>query len=190
MLDGEVVRGAFIIDAHDREIIAFAAVANTGISGSHIRDIMLEAVETRFSGMRAATPVEMLSDNGSAYTARETRTLARQLGLKPCFTPVRNPQSDGISEAFVHTLKRDYIRISPLPDAPTASISLAGWVGDCTTTTRTQDSKCVRRASIAHWVQQSLKSVRRNGGQINKNRLVVVAPALKWVSSRGDHHQR
>ena len=124
--NGEVVRGAFIIDAHDREIIAFAAVANAGISGSHIRDIMLEAVETRFGGIRAITPVEMLSDNGSAYTARETRTFARQLGLKPCFTPVRSPQSNGISEAFVHTLKRDYVRVSPLPDARTALTSLAG----------------------------------------------------------------
>ncbi len=128
--NGEVVRGAFIIDAHDREIIAFAAVANAGISGSHIRDIMLEAVETRFGGIRAITPVEMLSDNGSAYTARETRTFARQLGLKPCFTPVRSPQSNGISEAFVHTLKRDYVRVSPLPDALTALTSLARWIED------------------------------------------------------------
>ncbi len=57
----------------------------------------------------------MLSDNGSAYTAHETRTFARQLGLKSCFIPVRSPQSNGISEAFVHTLKRDYLRVSPLP---------------------------------------------------------------------------
>ncbi len=124
------MRGAFIIDAHDREIIAFVAVANAGISGSHIRDIMLEAVEARFGGMHAATPVEMLSDNGSAYTARDTRTFARQLGLKPCFTPVRSPQSNGISEAFVHTLKRDYVRVSSLPNAPIALTSLAGWIED------------------------------------------------------------
>ena len=128
--NGEVVRGAFIIDAHDREIIAWRAVANAGISGSDVRDITLEAVETRFGGMRAPVPVEMLSDNGSAYTARETRTFARQLGLKPCFTPVRSPQSNGISEAFVHTLKRDYVRVSPLPDARTALTSLAGWIED------------------------------------------------------------
>ena len=128
--NGEVVRGAFIIDAHDREIIAWRAVANAGISGSDVRDIMLEAVETRFGGMRAPLPLEMLSDNGSANTARETRTFARQLGLKPCFTPVRSPQSNSISEAFVHTLKRDYVRVSPLPDAPTALTSIAGWIED------------------------------------------------------------
>ncbi len=128
--NSEIVRGAFIIDAHDREIIAWRAVANAGISGSDVRDIMLEAVETRFAGLRATSAIEMLSDNGSAYTARETRVFARQLGLKPCFTPVRSPQSNGISEAFVHTLKRDYVRVSAIPDALTALTSLAGWIED------------------------------------------------------------
>ena len=49
---------------------------------------------------------------GSAYTARDTRLFAQALNLTPCFTPVANPQSNGMSEAFVKTLKRDYIRIS------------------------------------------------------------------------------
>ena len=51
--------------------------------------------------------IEMLSDNGSPYSAKDTQIFARQFGLKPCFTPVQSPQSDGISEAFVKTLKRD-----------------------------------------------------------------------------------
>ena len=38
---------------------------------------------------------------------------------KPCFTPVRSPQSNGMSEAFVKTLKRDDVQVTPLPDAPT-----------------------------------------------------------------------
>jgi len=158
--NGEVVRGAFIIDAHDREVIAWRAVANAGISGSDVRDIMLEAVETRFGGMRAPVPVEMLSDNGSTYTARETRTFARQLGLKPYFTPVRSPQSNGISEAFLHTLKCDYVRVSPLPDALTALTSLAGWIEDYNDNHPHSGLKCVHRASIAHWVLQPLESVR------------------------------
>jgi hypothetical protein len=35
-----------LIDAVDREIIAWTAVANAGISGSDVRDMMLEAVES------------------------------------------------------------------------------------------------------------------------------------------------
>lgn len=42
----------------------------------------------------------MPSDNGSPYIARETRIFARQLGLKPCFTPVKSPQSNGLSLAI------------------------------------------------------------------------------------------
>lgn len=128
--NGEVVRGAFIIDAHDREIISWRAVTNAGISGSDVCDMMLEAVENRFGACRTPTPIEMLTDNGSAYTARETRIFARQIGLKSCFTPVKSPQSNGISEAFVHTLKRDYVHVSPLPNARHALALLATWIDD------------------------------------------------------------
>jgi len=38
--NGEIIRLSFIIDAFDREIIAWTAVANAGISGSDVRDMM------------------------------------------------------------------------------------------------------------------------------------------------------
>ena len=78
----------------------------------------------------ASHPVEWLSDNGSVYTARETRVFAAQLNLTPCFTPVASPESNGMSEAFVKTLKRDYLRVSPVPDATTALDQITGWFDD------------------------------------------------------------
>ena len=57
------------------------------------------------------------SDNGSPYTAKETRVFAQALNLTPCFTPVASPESNGLSEGFVKTLKRDDVRLHPLPDA-------------------------------------------------------------------------
>ena len=120
----EVVRVAFAIDAHDREIIAWTAVAGSGtgagISGSMVRDMMLEAVEKHFDALRAPHVVEWLADNGSCYTAKETQDFAEALNLKACFTPVRSPESNGMSEYFVKTFERDYVRINPLPDAQTA----------------------------------------------------------------------
>ena len=71
--------------------------------------MMLEAVEHRFRATRAPQAIEHLSENGSAYTARDTGLFAQALNLTPCFTPVASPQSNGMSEAFVKTLKRDYI---------------------------------------------------------------------------------
>ena len=92
--------------------------------------MMLEAVEARFGGLRAPLATEVLSDNGSAYTARETRIFARQLGLRPCFTPLRSPQSNGVSDAFVATLKRDYVQVTPLPDAASTLALIGAWFED------------------------------------------------------------
>jgi putative transposase len=128
--NGEIVRLAFIIDAHDREIIAWHAVAGAGISGSMVRDMMLEAVETRFAALQAPHALEWLTDNGSPYTAKATRDFAMALNLVPCFTPIQSPESNGISESFVKTFKRDYVRVNPLPDAPTVLRQIAGWFDD------------------------------------------------------------
>ena len=109
---------------------AHVAVAGAGISGSDIRDMMLAGVERRFCTDRAPHRVEHLSDNGSCYTAKETRDFATALGLVPCFTPVRSPESNGMSESFVKTLKRDYVRVTPTPDARTVLGLVAGWITD------------------------------------------------------------
>lgn len=46
--NGEVVRIVFAMNACDREIIAWSAVANAGISGEMVCDLMIAAVERRF----------------------------------------------------------------------------------------------------------------------------------------------
>ncbi|MCR3986023.1 integrase core domain-containing protein, partial [Aeromonas caviae] len=71
----------------------------------------------KFTGIR--------TDNGSAYRAHETRAFAREIGLEPRTTAVRSPQSNGIAESFVKTMKRDYIEMMPKPDSRTAVGNLA-----------------------------------------------------------------
>ena len=128
--NGEAVRVGFVLDAHDREAISWMGVAGCGISGSDVRDMMLDAVERRFAAEQAPHRVEWLSDNGSAYTAKETRDFAGQLNLISCFTPVQSPESNGLAEAFVKTFKRDYVRVNPLPDAQTVLRQLDRWFED------------------------------------------------------------
>lgn len=72
-------------------------------------DVMLAAVEQRFGTTQAAQPIEWLSDNGSTYIDHRTRSFARELGLEPLTTPVRSPQSNGLAESFVKTMKHDYV---------------------------------------------------------------------------------
>ena len=127
--NGEVVRVAFAIDTCDREIIAWHATTG-GISGEMVRDLMLACVERRFAAIRAPYPVQWLADNGSAYTAAETLVFAAALGLVACFTPVRSPESNGVSEAFVKTLKRDYARVQTRPDAATVLLMVPHWIED------------------------------------------------------------
>lgn len=68
--------------------------------------------------LQSPTPLEWLTDNGSNYS--ETREFVTALNLIACFRPIRRPESNGISEGFVNTFKRDYVRLNPLPDAVTA----------------------------------------------------------------------
>ena len=91
--------------------------------------MMLAAVERRFGTDRAPHAAPHLGDNGSCYTAGETRDFARRLGLVPCFTPVRSPErrEARMSEAFVKTLKRDCVRVVPLPDAATVRGLVPAW---------------------------------------------------------------
>jgi putative transposase len=131
--NGEVVRIVFAIDTHDREVMAWVATAGAGISGEMVRDIMLDCVERRFEAQRAPQPVQWLADNGSAYTAGETLDFATALNLVPCFTPVRSPESNGVCEAFVKTMKRDYVRVNPRPDAISVLQQLPAWFEDYNT---------------------------------------------------------
>jgi putative transposase len=73
-----------------------------------VGDLMMQAVEKRFgSNRKPPKTIEWLTDNDSCYTAIETRGFAKELGLKPVTTPVTSPQSNGMAESFVKTLKRD-----------------------------------------------------------------------------------
>lgn len=74
-----VVRIVFVIDACDREIIAWSAVANAGISGEMVCDLMSAAVERRFEALKVPHRLEWLSDNRSAYIERQTAQIAAAL---------------------------------------------------------------------------------------------------------------
>jgi transposase InsO family protein len=56
--NGEVVRIAFALDCHDREVIAWLAITE-GISGEMIRDLMVECVEARFAARPCSSSCAM-----------------------------------------------------------------------------------------------------------------------------------
>ncbi|WP_407811192.1 integrase core domain-containing protein, partial [Staphylococcus aureus] len=64
---------------------------------------------------------------GSPANPVRFRSLLIDIGMEPCSTPVRSPQSNGMAEAFVKTFKRDYVSVNPLPDAITVIAQLPSW---------------------------------------------------------------
>lgn len=119
----------FGMDCCDREVMAFAATTG-GYSADMAQSVLLACVEARFHSTRASQPVEWLTDNGSCFTALETRNFARELGVECRFTPVRSPQSNGMAESFVKTFKRDYVFCHALPDAVSVLRQLPVWFED------------------------------------------------------------
>ena len=128
--NGDKVRVAFSMDCCDREIMSWVATT-TGINGAMIRDLIAEAVESRF-GQETQVPhtIQWLSDNGSIYTAHQTRSFARSMGLEPCTTPAYSPESNGMAEAFVKTFKRDYVYVHELKSAEEVLMQLETWFHD------------------------------------------------------------
>ena len=114
--NGQCLYVVFCLDCHDREVLSWRA-STGGIGGQLVRDMMVEAVDTRCGG-RLPHCIQWLSDNGPCYVARKTVELGRQLGFEMCTTSPYSPQSNGMAEAFVKTFKRDYVYAKNAPLSP------------------------------------------------------------------------
>jgi hypothetical protein len=47
------------------------------------------------------------------------RAFAEMVDLYPCFTPLRNPESNGLAKSFVKTFKRDDVFVNNRSNAET-----------------------------------------------------------------------
>lgn len=127
--NGEKVYVAFSLDCRDREAISFVGRARN-LSAEDIRTLMFDSVIKRFGDARTPNKIQWLTDRGTIYRASITRTAARDLGLLTCYTAPYSPSSNGMAEAFVHTIKRDYAYLSDLKDAETVLNLLPKWFAD------------------------------------------------------------
>ena len=72
--------------------------------------------------------IEFLSDNGPEYTSHRFRPFVRAMGLIPCHTPRRSPESNGLAEAFFGSFKRDYVYQACLETVEDVARQLLGWI--------------------------------------------------------------
>ena len=128
--NGALVQLGFVLDCHDREALATVA-APRDLVATDIQQLMQQAVAGRFgAGERPDAPIQWLSDNGSIYTALDTLITAERLHLVPITTPAASPESNGMSEAFVNTLRRDYIVGADLSTATMVLEQIPAWIAD------------------------------------------------------------
>ena len=109
--NGKKLRVTFALDCCDREARYWAA-STGGYDSETVQDVMLGAVEQRFGSSLPASPVEWLTDSGSAYRSHQTLQFARMTGLEPKHTAVHSPESNGIAESFEHY--NEWLLHSPL----------------------------------------------------------------------------
>ena len=128
--NGEKVYVAFAMDCCDRE--AFAYVARTEpLCAEDIEELMVKAVEARFGEtLRATREIQWLSDRGLIYRAKSVKELSQHLNLQCCYTRAYSPESNGMAEAFVKTIKRDYVYQEDCDCADTVLKLLPEWFAD------------------------------------------------------------
>jgi len=106
--NGEKVFVVFTLDTCDREVISCLPSRNP-LTSDDIESLMIMSVESRFNCLKTPRLIQFLSDRGSIYRSHRVIHLARRLGLESCFTSAYSPESNGMAEALVKTLKRDYV---------------------------------------------------------------------------------
>ena len=115
--NGEIVRVLFAIDACDREVMGWLATS-AGISGEMVRDLMVACIERRFRDQQGGASRRMVVRQRLGLHRQGHARHRNGLGPQALFHAC-SPESNGIAEAFVKTFKRDYARLSLLPDAET-----------------------------------------------------------------------
>lgn len=126
--NGEKGRLAVIIDCADRMILAWRFQPH--LHTEQICEMVREAIFCRFGEDRQqAKGIEFLTDNGTEFKTTFQGFLT-SMGLIPCHTPCRSPESNGVVEAFFGTLKRDYVYQSCLETRAEVQRQIPGWLTD------------------------------------------------------------
>src|SRR5262249_26691966 len=118
---------AFTLDCCDREAIAWVANHRRHRQRRYPRpDDREYRAALRIGTPPAAANRVVVGQRLALYRTRDPGAGPRD-GLEPCTTPIESPQSNGMAEAFVKTLKRDYARVNPRRDAASVLRQLDGW---------------------------------------------------------------
>ena len=125
--NGQKLRFSYVMDCSDRSIISY--ILQPHIQGKDIELMMQEALFKRFSGVLPnGHGVEFLHDNGPEYIEKILQKNLKKWNVVDCNTPTYSPQSNGMSEAFNGTFKRDYVYEYPLDNVDEVRELFPKWI--------------------------------------------------------------
>jgi len=102
------------------------------MQASDIEQMVQEALFVRF-GKCAGNRIGFLHDNGPEYIEGELQKNLKDWDVVNLNTPAYSPESNGMSEAFNGTLKRDYVYLNALEDFETVKKMVSEWVEEYNT---------------------------------------------------------
>jgi transposase InsO family protein len=108
-----------VIDAYSRYVVHWELL--TSMTAADVRLVVQEAVE------RTGASPQVVTDNGSQFTAAEFKDLVRRFALRHIRIRTYHPESNGVVERF-HRSTREALRPSTLTNLGQARALIGGWV--------------------------------------------------------------
>jgi transposase InsO family protein len=118
-----------ITDCGNIEVLAYAwekSLVSTGV-----QRMIQEALVKRFGTERIpeGTKLQFLTDNGSEYIDKGlVKWMEAAAGFEVCNTPVRSPESNGVSEAVNRWIRADYINQNLCVSFEDVRTKMPGWI--------------------------------------------------------------
>lgn len=120
LTDGRSIRALNVLDDFNREGLAIEV--DFSLPAERVVRSLSQIIEWR------GPPQTIHVDNGPEYVSGTLKRLLIIGVNRLSDVSAKSPQSKGMSEVFVKMLKRDYVRVNPLPDAKTVLSLIGDWI--------------------------------------------------------------
>ncbi len=124
---------AMITDCGNIAVLSYAGERSLVLSV--VQKMIQEALVKRFGMERIpeGTKLQLLTDHGAEYIDKELVAWMESVGFEVCNTPVRSPESNGVSESMNRWIRADYVNQNLCASFEDVRAKMSGWIEDYNT---------------------------------------------------------